>query len=273
MGADDKGIEYFEDEPTPAAAEAELAAAVDAEPTEVADAEPADTAAADAEPAAAADPASNAEPSGAAEPVEAAEPGQTAAEADPDGDGQAAEEELYELELDEGDIVAYLEDEYGAEIGFVVVEDGEEVEYYYAEEDGVEYVSADDGEPEAADDEELYELEFSEDDVVAYLEDEYGAEIGFVIVEDGEEVEYYYAAEDDAEREDSEKPAARKESERDDDCDLGITREGIAATTADLNAVFKEGVATGVELKDAISDITGVFSDIAGKGSSKRKRR
>ena len=43
--------------------------------------------------------------------------------------------ELVELELDDDDIVRYIEDEDGDVIGFVLMEDGEEAEYYYVEED------------------------------------------------------------------------------------------------------------------------------------------
>ena len=43
------------------------------------------------------------------------------------------------------------------------------------------------------DDFELIELEYTEDDIAYYIEDEDGNELGFAIVdENGEEVEYYY---------------------------------------------------------------------------------
>ena len=43
------------------------------------------------------------------------------------------------------------------------------------------------------DDFELIELEYTEDDIAYYIEDEEGNELGFAIVdENGEEVEYYY---------------------------------------------------------------------------------
>ncbi len=50
-------------------------------------------------------------------------------------------EELLEMEIDEDDIYAYLFDEDDNEIGFVILnENGEEEEYFYANEDEYEYV-------------------------------------------------------------------------------------------------------------------------------------
>ena len=43
-----------------------------------------------------------------------------------------------------------------------------------------------------ADEFEVVELEYSEDDILYYLVDENDEEIGFVIMEDGQEVECYY---------------------------------------------------------------------------------
>ena len=39
---------------------------------------------------------------------------------------------------------------------------------------------------------ETIELEYSEDDILYYIEDEDGNEIGFALEEGGKEVEYYY---------------------------------------------------------------------------------
>ena len=51
-------------------------------------------------------------------------------------------------------------------------------------------------------DDETMELEFSEEDVAYYIEDEEGTEIGIALYdEDGNEVEYYYADVDAAEYE------------------------------------------------------------------------
>ena len=40
---------------------------------------------------------------------------------------------------------------------------------------------------------EIVEIEYSDDDILYYIDDEQGNEIGFAVLEDGKEVEYYYA--------------------------------------------------------------------------------
>ena len=112
---------------------------------------------------------------------------------------------------------------------------------------------------DADEDEELYEVEVDEDAIVGYLVDEDDNEIGFIVEEDGVEVEYYYAEEDGAEYVAvDEKPAApaSKNADDDEEYDFGITREGVAETTDNMNAVFREGVALGHDLKDAWDDIS-----------------
>ncbi len=103
--------------------------------------------------------------------------------------------------------------------------------------------------------EEVFELEVEEDDIYAYIVDEDDNEIGFILIdENGEEQEYYYA-----EEEEPAKPSAPKRATQDDEYDLGITREGVAEATADMNAIYKDGVAIASELKDAFDDISAGF--------------
>lgn len=92
---------------------------------------------------------------------------------------------------------------------------------------------------------ELVEIEIDEDDVVRYLEDDEGARIGFVLLEDGEEAEYFYVVDD--------------EGAQDDEEGLGITSEGVAQATNDVNAIYRDGIAVAAELKDAFADIKSVF--------------
>lgn len=184
MSAEGKDIEYFEDDAPEAADAADGEAAASAEGQAAADDETA--AAPEADAAAAAAPEANA--------------------AD---DDEGEEEELYELEFSEDDVVAYLEDEDGNEVGVVVMEDGEEVEYYYADEEGVEYVAVDDASSSAS------------------------GEVG--------------------------------------DYAKGITREKVAETTADMNAIFKETVAVGTELKDAFGDIKDSFDALTGKNRNQKR--
>ena len=97
----------------------------------------------------------------------------------------------------------------------------------------------------------LEELEDGQNDdvqdvanIVRYIEDEDGDVIGFVLMEDGEEAEYYYVEEDEEEAEEEDNPY-----------DLGITKEGVAEATNDMNAIYKDGIAVAAELKGAFDDI------------------
>lgn len=103
-------------------------------------------------------------------------------------------------------------------------------------------------EPSENDDDEyeLVELELDEDDIVRYIEDEDGERIGFVLMEDGEEAEYFYVEDEPAE-------------EDDDEFDFGITKEGVAEVTGDMNAIYKDGIAVAAELKGALDDIKSAF--------------
>lgn len=111
-------------------------------------------------------------------------------------------------------------------------------------------------ETEGAEEYETVEIEYSEDDIEAYIVDEDDNEIGFILLdEDGNEVEYYY---DDDEEADAGEPG------EDNPYDLGITREGVAEATSDMNDIYRDGVAIAVDLKDALSEIKEAFdfSDI-----------
>ena len=99
-------------------------------------------------------------------------------------------------------------------------------------------------ETEEAEKYETVEIEYSEDDIEAYIVDE-----------DDNEIEYYY---------DDDEEAAKGESDEDNPYDLGITREGVAEATSDMNDIYRDGVAIAVDLKDALSEIKEAldFSDI-----------
>ena len=51
-----------------------------------------------------------------------------------------------------------------------------------------------------------------------------------------------------------------------DEFDLGISREGVAAATKDVNAIYKDGVAVAAELK-------GTFDEIADSLSFLKKKK
>ena len=232
----------------------------------------------------------------------------------------AEEFESFEIEVSEEDILYYIEDEDGNQVGFAVMEDGEEVEYFFdGDADDYEIVEGD----ETDEDGEVLELEFSEEDIIYRIVDENDVEIGFAVMEDGEEVEYYYEEvevedipEPDPEPEpepvehgylykmasiaghtadktrkkaevkidkvrgvtekqidkatDAIEAGSKKLKEKKDESDLGITREDIAETTADLNVIAKEGAATAKELKEAYDEIMNDFGFLMPK---KIKRR
>lgn len=105
--------------------------------------------------------------------------------------------ETVDYEYSEEDILYYLVDEDDNEVGFVIDEDGREVECYYAEYESETFELVDDPSADGQDD--VVEMEIAEDDILYYLVDEDGNEVGFVIEEDGHEVECYYEAEAEAE--------------------------------------------------------------------------
>ena len=47
--------------------------------------------------------------------------------------------------------------------------------------------------------------------------------------------------------------------DEDNPYDLGITKEGVAEATNDMNAIYKDGIAVAAELKDAFDDIKSAF--------------
>lgn len=108
----------------------------------------------------------------------------------------AEEFESVELEYSEEDILYFLEDEEGREIGFAIEEDGQEVEYFYEGYEADDYEAADGSSAEPEAESEAVELEYSEDDILYYLVDEDDNELGFVIMEDGREVECWYEEEE-----------------------------------------------------------------------------
>ena len=99
---------------------------------------------------------------------------------------------------------------------------------------------------------EVIEMEIEDGDIYAMIVDEDDNEIGFILLdEDGNEQEYYYVDEDD----DDEGVRVERASDG-DEFDLGISREGVAAATADVNAIYRDGIQVAAELKDTFSEIT-----------------
>lgn len=198
------------------------------------------------------------------------------------------ESEVIELEIDEDDILYYITDQDDNEIGFAILEDGKEVEYYYetdedyriAEvlEDVYEDVESDDDEVDE-EDELLIEMEINDDDILYYLVDEDDNEIGFAILEDGKEVEYYYVDEeidvaaeadaDEVEPEAENKPAAATEEKADGKDGALFTAEEIADFKDDMVELLKDGASIAKELKSTYDE----FSDVLDFLPIKKKHR
>lgn len=100
---------------------------------------------------------------------------------------------------------------------------------------------------------EVIEMEIEDGDIYAFIVDEDDNEIGFILLdEDGNEQEYYYVEEDDDGSDDT-KVVRSSDGE---EFDLGITREGVAEATSDINAIYKDGIEIAAELKDTFSEIS-----------------
>ena len=107
-------------------------------------------------------------------------------------------------------------------------------------------------EEEPEEESEVIEMEIEDGDVYAVIVDE----IGFILLdEDGNEQEYYYVDED------NDGDGVRVERTSDgDEFDLGISREGVAAATKDVNAIYKDGVQVAAELKSTFDEISDSLS-------------
>ena len=182
------------------------------------------------------------------------------AEEGPDGEGETSPSG------DDGGLAAVVERSTGIDLseeGFHLVDgDGEDLEAELGEEgtvdgyDGEEL--ADDTEDvtvvEPADNEdgyELVELELDEDDIVRYLEDEDG---------NRRTASCSWRTARSASTSTSRKTGtAPRVHDEDNHYDLGITKEGVAEATNDMNAIYKDGIAVAAELKDAFDDIKSAF--------------
>ena len=151
--------------------------------------------------------------------------------------------EVVELEYSEDEILYYLVDEDGIEIGFAIDENGREVEYYYEGFDGNDYEVVEDAEPsvpeKAEDHGYLHKLAAIAGHEGGKARDKAEEKIDMVRGKAKEQVG----------------KAKTKAAEN----DLEITRESVKEATADLNAIAKEGAETAKELKEAYDDIMDNF--------------
>lgn len=110
---------------------------------------------------------------------------------------------------------------------------------------------------EAQAEEEVLELEISEDDIVRYIKNESGEEVGFVVLEGGSEVEYMYAEGEEGMHAQDEKPSesSGKSGSKKSKSGSTVSYKDIQQTTDDVNAIYKDGVKVASELKEAYADI------------------
>lgn len=120
--------------------------------------------------------------------------------------------------------------------------------------------------------EEVFELEVDEDSIVGYIVDQDGTEIGIIVLdENGAEQEFYYVDMDQYELveepapEPKTKAAPKKKKADDDEYDLGITREGVAEATSDINDIYKDGAQIAAELKSTFDEINESFAFLSKK--------
>lgn len=114
---------------------------------------------------------------------------------------------------------------------------------------------------------ELFELEFSPEDVAYYLVDEHDNEIGVAVYDaDGNTVEYFYeegsAPTTVADSEAASGSAANSESadkSTDDTAESTLSRAELKDTAQDLRGVLKVGKETVSELKEAYDDLKGLL--------------
>ena len=200
----------------------------------------------------------------------------------------ADEFETVELEYSEDDILYYIEDEDGTEIGFAIEEDGAEIEYYYEGFEADEYETVEElvviaEEPQLA----PAKAEPAPAEPVADdepVEHGYLYKMAAIAGHQGNKTRKKAEEKLDVARGKAEKVVteqagkakkaaseqASKAKAKADDIDLGITREGVTEMTTDLNAIAKEGAETAKELKEAYDDIMENFGFLVPKKIRRR---
>lgn len=91
------------------------------------------------------------------------------------------------------------------------------------------------------------DMEICEDDILYYIEDQFGNEIGFALEEDGVEHEYFYAK----------KPKEKSVVDKALDGDALVSREMVSSVAKDLNKLHSENK----ETIDTFKEATGAIKD------------
>ena len=118
--------------------------------------------------------------------------------------------------------------------------------------------------------EEVLELEYSESDIAYYIDDEHGNEIGFALVENGREVEYYYADAHALGNKVSHAVSTSVDAAIDGvksamDDNPFVSREGVAHLKEDLNVIYKENAETISSLRSIARDMRDFKNIFTGK--------
>ena len=197
----------------------------------------------------------------------------------------AEEFETIELEYSEDDILYYIEDEEGTEIGFALEEDGKEVEYYYEGFEASDYEVVSEPAPPAPKPAGEPEQKPASAPAASAAEEapkEHGYlyKLAAIAGHEGNKTRKKAGEKLDVARGKAEEhldkaknvatEQAGKAKAKKDELDLGITREDVSEMTSDLNAIAKEGAETAKELKEAYDDIMENFGFLVPK---KIKRR
>ena len=197
----------------------------------------------------------------------------------------AEEFETIELEYSEDDILYYIEDEEGTEIGFALEEDGKEVEYYYEGFEASDYEVVSEPAPPAPKPAGEPEQKPASAPAASAAEEapkEHGYlyKLAAIAGHEGNKTRKKAGEKLDVARGKAEEhlgkaknvatEQAGKAKAKKDELDLGITREDVSEMTSDLYAIAKEGAETAKELKEAYDDIMENFGFLVPK---KIKRR
>ena len=196
----------------------------------------------------------------------------------------AEDYEVIELEYSEDDILYYLVDEDDNEVGFVIEEEGQEVECYYEGFDEIEFELVDEpvetpvDEPvETPVDEPTDEPRKAKPYIPEKATDHgYLHKLAAIAGHEGGKARAKAGKKLDTVRDKAEvhvdkaKATATKQAGKAkaiateqagkakaaaDEADLGITREGVKEATDNLNAIAKEGAETAKEFKETYDDI------------------
>ena len=198
----------------------------------------------------------------------------------------AEEFETVELEYSEDDILYFLEDEEGTEIGFAIEEDGKEVEYFYEGFDADDYEFVSEPGPESASKPQPESVskpkptaaekkpkptpakEAAETKDHGYL-----YKLAVIAGHEGNKTRKKAGEKLDVARDvagdklgkakevatEQAGKAKAKAKETADEAGISFSKEDVAETTADLNALAREGAETAKELKEAYDDIMESF--------------